>query len=249
MPTLDGHLLDGKTPVRHPVVVHLSSWGLQWIRKGHAERQLRWSDVIAFQTLGTEQQLELPAEMEEEVNPILLFSREGFRSALSELPEVEQELTSRLGERKHSALRWLLIALITIPAMFVLVLTLAPRAHVFVSVEQEARLGGMLREQMVDVYQRSSEEDREAALQQLVDRLKPAASPYPYRVTLIEEEMVNAFAAPGGEILVFKGANQSGQGVFPVISGNDDGNSFRHKKECRPSRRPCQKERRGWYKK
>jgi predicted Zn-dependent protease len=46
---------------------------------------------------------------------------------------------------------------------------------------------------------------RSAALDRIVDRLRDSDSPYTYRVTVVDIPEVNAFAAPGGHIVVFRG--------------------------------------------
>ncbi len=74
----------------------------------------------------------------------------------------------------------------------------------YLSDEQEASL---LTEFDIDWgFGEESMPDEQAKLQDLVDAFKPCLSlPYPITVSLVESDMVNAMAVPGGKMVVFSG--------------------------------------------
>lgn len=71
----------------------------------------------------------------------------------------------------------------------------------------EADLGKAVVEEIVPEGDRCKDAARTAAVQAIVDQLVAArpGTPYKYRVTLSKDDMVNAFAAPGGYIVVNQG--------------------------------------------
>lgn len=71
----------------------------------------------------------------------------------------------------------------------------------------EADLGASVVEEIVPASERCTDKARVAAIQAIVDQLVAAkpGTPYRYKVTLSRDEMVNAFAAPGGYIVVNQG--------------------------------------------
>jgi predicted Zn-dependent protease len=84
---------------------------------------------------------------------------------------------------------------------------LAARAAVRVPLQWEERLGRSLVEQLVPDQLVCHDPERQAAVERIVERLIAAtpAARYRFRVTLVDDSMVNAFAAPGGYIVVHRG--------------------------------------------
>ena len=71
----------------------------------------------------------------------------------------------------------------------------------------EADLGASVVAQLVPAHDRCDEPGRVAAVQAIVDQLVAArpGTPYTYHVTISRDEAVNAFAAPGGHLVVNQG--------------------------------------------
>jgi predicted Zn-dependent protease len=78
-------------------------------------------------------------------------------------------------------------------------------------VSWEERLGRAVRDQVFTITNTGENavcrtSDGQAALQALVDRLERTVdTPYTFRVVVVDHSLVNAFAAPGGYIVVFRG--------------------------------------------
>jgi len=78
----------------------------------------------------------------------------------------------------------------------------------YLSPEQEAQLFANINLNW-DFGEESMPEEQ-ATLQSLIDSLKPCLSlPYPITVSLIQSDMVNAMAVPGGNMVVFSGLLES----------------------------------------
>ncbi|MEM6440607.1 MAG: M48 family metallopeptidase [Pseudomonadota bacterium] len=106
--------------------------------------------------------------------------------------------------------------------VLVLVPTLADRLAVLVPYEQERRLGEAVVEQVAGLL--SAEEACEdpagqRALSRLSDRVaRHADLPMPLRIQVFDAEMQNAFAAPGGQIMILSGLLRSASGPDEIAA-------------------------------
>jgi len=136
---------------------------------------------------------------------------------LKAIGRVCPDLYKRKVDGRHvgRAFLWSGLALCSLAAMvLVLVPALAAQLALMVPPEREQRLGDSVVEQLQALLSLGGR-DRpalcetpagSAALDALVARLSAdAALPYPLRVGVIDHEMPNAVAVPGGRILVFRG--------------------------------------------
>jgi len=71
----------------------------------------------------------------------------------------------------------------------------------------EERLGDSVFEQLAPVGLRCTDSLQSAALERILDRLSGAVpdSPYRLRLTVVDQPLINAFALPGGRIVVLRG--------------------------------------------
>ncbi len=107
--------------------------------------------------------------------------------------------------------------------IFVLAPTIAARLAEAISPEAEMKLGDTVSEQIMDLLQFVGGADVAVcetpegtrALDAMVDRLGAGAH-VPIRVSVINHGMVNAFAAPGGRILIMRGLIDSASGPEEV---------------------------------
>lgn len=84
---------------------------------------------------------------------------------------------------------------------------LADRVAARVPVEWEAQLGRTATEELTLPMNRCDDPHLAAALQEITTTLTQSwtASPYTFRVTIVDLPVINALAAPGGYIVVFRG--------------------------------------------
>ena len=95
---------------------------------------------------------------------------------------------------------------------------LAPRATLFVSIEQETAAGIHVSNHIRRWYKASTDTRAQAALQEMVERLVPTHSRYRYQIHLLDAPTPSAFAAPGGQIIVFTGLLDQAEGP-EVVAG------------------------------
>lgn len=76
-----------------------------------------------------------------------------------------------------------------------------------VSIEQEEELGDMLKDVMIDEYKIIENNLADSAIQEITHRLLAAidSTPYRYEIKIIQDENINAFTMPGGNIYIFSG--------------------------------------------
>ncbi|MEM8713449.1 MAG: M48 family metallopeptidase, partial [Planctomycetota bacterium] len=103
------------------------------------------------------------------------------------------------------ALGWALIAAIVLPAGYFAYTVLAPRLHVLVSPEREARLGDFVYEAVADEWTQLEAPLFSDFVARVVGELRAPESPYDIRISLVDQEDLNAMALPGGRIVVFSG--------------------------------------------
>jgi beta-barrel assembly-enhancing protease len=84
---------------------------------------------------------------------------------------------------------------------------LAARVAARIPLEWEEELGADLVDAIAPVDSRCTEPERVEALERIVQRLVESndVGPYVFRVTIVDDTLVNAVAAPGGYIVVFQG--------------------------------------------
>lgn len=114
--------------------------------------------------------------------------------------------TSWLRGRRLLALAGAAAAILV--ALYVWVLpALAARVAARIPLEWEEELGADLVDAIAPVDTRCTEPERVEALERIVQRLVESndVGPYVFRVTIVDDTLVNAVAAPGGYIVVFQG--------------------------------------------
>ena len=203
------HYLDGQTAIRHPATVRLMRQGLE-VTTGKGWTRF-WPYKEIRQTQGFYEGEEVRLERGGEVPEALLVADLGF---LLSLHELAPELSSRF---HNPALRSHRLRLTILAAAGVVALTaviyfwgipaLAAVVAVRVPVSWEEHLGQSAVGYLAPPERRCEDARLNAAVNEIVSRLTDAAprSPYTFRVYVVDGQIVNAFAAPGGYVVVFRG--------------------------------------------
>ncbi|MCC5847846.1 MAG: M48 family metallopeptidase [Verrucomicrobia bacterium] len=205
--TLQARWHDGVTLQPRTVSLRVSEDGLHGEDAQIFHAFLSWRDLRNGERVDDEIRFNIPKREERAPDGLLVLPVEPFFAALSALPDAKRtEITRTLKLKQHPRLKfWLLAAIITIPLMWMVYTRAAPMAHVFVSTEQEARLGRSVSAQLKRIHGVYEHPQRQAMLEELVRELQPPDSPYTYHITLLDSRQINALAAPGGEILFLRG--------------------------------------------
>jgi Zn-dependent protease with chaperone function len=203
-----GHYLDGQTAISYPATVRLMQEGLEVTAAG-------WSRLWPYrelrQTQGAYEGEEVRIERGGELPEAVVVADQAFLSSLS---EAAPRLAPGLGAPARRGQRLRLIGLAAaatvglvgalylwgIPALAALV---APR----VPVAWEERLGASVVTHLAPPEQVCTDARRQQALAAVLARLVAAApaSPYRFRLIVVNRPEVNALATPGGNIVVFRG--------------------------------------------
>jgi predicted Zn-dependent protease len=205
----EGFYLDGKTASRHRATIRLMGTGLQVTTETGAT--LWWPYQEIRQTQGFHAGEQVRLERGRGIPGALLISDTAF---LRGMHQVAPDATSHLHDPSRRKTRVLLIPLAGLAAIGIttalylwgipaMAAVLASR----VPVTWEERLGNGVAEHLAPPGKRCGEPTRTQALDRMIAALTAPIPrpPYTFRVIVANDATVNAFAAPGGYIILFRG--------------------------------------------
>lgn len=206
----DGVRYDGVTAAKDPVVVTVTATGLR-VEGAEVTEWWPWDEV--FRAPG--QLKDEPVRLEwgkGEDTPALLVDDRGILAAIRDV--APDDLARHLRER-HLPARLLAVlagaAVAAAAAAYAWIIpgmATAVAAHIPVSWEEQ--LGQRVADAMAPAGERCPDRNVVGALEDIVRRLDAAGpSRYTWRLAVLRSDMVNAFAAPGGYIVVTTGLLRS----------------------------------------
>ena len=230
-----GDYLDGQTAIRRAAAVRLLRSGLEIaIETGHTAW---WPYGEVRQTQGFYEGQEVRLERGGQLPEVLLIRDAAFLSALHRAaPEMAGRFHDPSRRRRRIALTALAaLAVVGITTALYLwgipgmVSVVAP--HVPPSWEE--RLGRSVSEHLAPEARRCIETTRAQAIQEIADSLLSTVrdSPYTFRVMVVNNPSVNALAAPGGYVVVFRGLlerTQTAEELAGVLAHEFQHILFRH---------------------
>jgi predicted Zn-dependent protease len=204
-----GFYLDGRTAARHPAMIRLMREGLEVTTPSTGTRLWAYRDLR--QTQGFYKGEEVRLERGTEPPETLVIADSAF---LESLHEAAPHVGSRFHDprRRAARLRLTIVAAVAVLAVTgaiylwgipLLAAFVAPR----VPVAWEESTGQAVIAHLAPVELRCADRALEEATGEMVRRLATAGSPSPYtmRVYVVNRPVVNALAAPGGHVVVFRG--------------------------------------------
>lgn len=221
----DGYYLDGRNAARHRAVIRLLRTGLEVNTENGATTS--WPYGETRQTQGSYAGQEIRLERGGEYPEVLLIGDPAFLTSLHRLaPEIAGQFhdPDRRGAR---------VGLTALAALAVIGLTaalyvwgipgLAAVVAPYVPTSWEARLGRTVSEHLAPPNRRCVEATGMQAIRDITETLLAPAqnSPYTFRVIVANNPSVNALAAPGGYVVVFRGlleATQSAEELAGVLA-------------------------------
>ncbi len=204
-----GYYFDGRSATKYPVTATVMGSGLQ-IAKENGEvvfwpyEQIRQTDRFHS---GERVRLERGRPIAE----ILVLDDDGLLGMF-------QRVASETHPRFRSPIRrstWLTLSLLAGVGALMMVVALylwgipafADAVASRVPVAWEEQLGEAVVEEVSPISRRCTDVERLKIIDQIVSRLKTGTPPTPYtfRITVLSGPIINAFAAPGGQIVLFQG--------------------------------------------
>ena len=206
----DAQYLDGRTPVRRPARVVIGHTGLE-ITLLDEGGSVRWPLGEVRQTQGFYGGEQVRLERGGDLAEVLLLGDLAFLSALRAVaPHAARGFHDPARRRWRpglAVLAALAAVALSLGLYFWGIPTLAEVAATRVPVSWEVALGETAVAQLAPPPTRCVDPARQGHIDEIVAvLLRPLPDPrYPFRVTVVDHPMVNAFATPGGFIVVFRG--------------------------------------------
>ncbi len=206
--TWNGHYLDGRSAERHPATVRFVPGALDIETPGAAAR--RWPLAEIRQTQGAYPGEPVRLERGGATPEVLIIADVAFLTALRQV--------TRHRARFHDPRRRGLRGALTVGAA-VAALAAAAGLHLWgipaaagaaariVPVVWEARVGDEVFSRLFTPERRCVDPQRQGAIDAIVERLTAggAGGSYHLRVTVVDLPQVNAFAFPGGRVVLLRG--------------------------------------------
>jgi predicted Zn-dependent protease len=201
-----GTYLDGQSAARHPVTVAILTSGLRFTLEDG--RTMLWPYEEIKQASGAHAGEHVRFEKGGELGESLTIPDGAFLGALEVYaPEARFHAPAGPGKTVAVALASVVGLVAAVAGVYVWgIPSLAGFAADRVPVSWEDKLGEIVVAQMVEESERLDDPVRQAAVERIVETLVPkGSSKYTYRVTLAKNDQVNAFAAPGGHLVIYTG--------------------------------------------
>ncbi|MEK7341211.1 MAG: M48 family metallopeptidase [Candidatus Binatota bacterium] len=210
-----GFYLDGKTADRRQAVIHITPTGLQVTAKNG--QTFFWSYEEIRQTQGYYAGEQVRLERGAEISEALLISDEAFLVSLHRLAPGLTRHFHDPTRRSTRALLTFFAALAAIGIAGVLYLWGIPMAAALIAarvpVSWEERLGEAVVNHLALPEKRCTDPARTRRIDEIVKSLLGPLPklPYTFRIIVVDDPTLNAFAAPGGYIVLFRGLLEKSQ--------------------------------------
>lgn len=205
----DGFYLDGRSAARHPVTIQVMQSGLHVSRPG--EPAILWSYAQIRQTQGRYAGEQVRLERGGEAAEVLVVPDPAFGQALRQLvPHLAGQIHDPSRRRRRAGWTFLAgIGVLALGATLYLwgIPAFAWAVTPWVPASWEQTLGRTVIERIAPEERRCRNPLLNETLQVMVAKLEAAAPPNPYEIKLIvvDGPVVNAFAVPGGYVVLFRG--------------------------------------------
>lgn len=206
--TFPATLTDGQSALRHPVTVELGAIGLKIIPRGTSETSPRDWDYTSLQRVVgpvSEQECRIFSTAEPNARLVVMNGAQFVQAIENSAPQIRNQKRQRVADFRKFFI-WSGGGIAASLALYFGLEAASPYLGNLISVEWEQQFGDsalveMLADQPVCEYPKGLK-----ALEKMQETLvKASGTDRKITVRVMNDPMVNAFALPGGHILVFKG--------------------------------------------
>lgn len=207
--TWEGYYLDGQSAVRQRVVVSLCAHGLLFSTEDGGAHSWRYDDLRQNRDTRAGEPIRL--ERGGEIPEILVVPDPAFLTAWRQMAPSAATRVARPASRRRRRLYTGIAAISTVGMVVALYLWGIPVMSALLAaripVAWEERLGREVVAHLAPREQRCTDPERLRLLEQILATLTASlpSQPYTLRLLVVDDPMVNAFAAPGGYIVLFRG--------------------------------------------
>ena len=200
-----GFHYDGRTAHREPVTVTVTAAGLHLARADG--QHMTWPYGAIRQTQGRNRGEQVRLEYGDDPAESVVVSEAGLVEAI-------RDLAPRFASTFHDAAEWWHVAAwiaAGLTAVAALYFWAVPAFAAFVApripMAWEQRVGESVLARMAPAEARCEGQPQIAALRGVLNRIVAAApsTSYDFTLVVVDDSLVNAFAAPGGYVVVFRG--------------------------------------------
>jgi predicted Zn-dependent protease len=203
--------LDGRSAARRRATVRIGRTGLE-ITLADTNAQMRWPYRDLRQTQGVYAGEQIRLERGGDLAEALLVADVGFLAALREAaPETRFHDPARRRFRVGLTIAAGVAAVALAAALYLFGLPAAAAgAAARVPPAWEAKLGDAIMDHLAPAEERCADAERQRRVDAIAAAVLGPAQPTPYtfKVAVVNSDVVNALAAPGGAIVVFHGLLQ-----------------------------------------
>jgi beta-barrel assembly-enhancing protease len=204
-----GYYLDGRTAARQAATIRLMQSGLEVTPENGL--RLWWPYHEIRQSQGFYAGELIRFERGQEFPEVLLVSDLAFLTALRRIGAERVAHVHDPALRRNRAILTLVGGLAIIAVATALFLwgipALAAVLSAYIPISWEERLGEAVIKEVASPGKRCHDATRIRRIEQIITTLTapPLSSPYTFRIMVVNDRRVNAFAAPGGYIVLFRG--------------------------------------------
>lgn len=208
-----GHYLDGKSAQRRTATVQLQASSLRITLADGT--QFDWPYDAITQTQGSYAGEQVRLERGGEFTEALLIADKEFLVTLHRVASSRAGRFHNPADRPARFRATIIAGVVSVVALIAIYLyglpALATAVTPFVPVAWEEKLGAMVVEQIVQPGALCDDPARRKAIEGIVAKLTATVpkNPYKFRVYVVNDPTINALAAPGGHIVVFRGLLES----------------------------------------
>lgn len=208
-PLWRGYYLDGRNATRHPITIQLTATALDIMKADGST--VRWPYGEIVQTQGGYEGEQVRLEYGAPLAQTVIVDDSAFLIAIQQATAQNATHFHNPQQRPRRLRLTILagVALLGVTAGFYVwgIPGLAQLLAPHIPVSWEERLGTSVLEQLAPPADRCLDQPRLLALESIVTRLSQRMpdSPYRIRLTVLDRPAINAFALPGGQVVVFRG--------------------------------------------